>query len=973
MTAADSSTAPFLPTRHFLGWDRPLIGALVDTWTSQWTAGVLDLSDRLVVVPTRQAGRRLREALAERAAAVGSGVFPPRVLTTEAMLTELRPAGLPVAAPVESTMVWAVVLSEASLADFPSLFPQAPPRPDRAWALQVARAWQGVRRTLGESGQSMQSAADRLVALGHPEAGRWGDLARLEAQYLQRLRDIGLEDAHVARRQAAIDPVRPVGVDQLDLVAVSDPLELAVVAAGRLGSGGLSVHVWVMAPADRSDWFDPWGVPVPERWAESRDIPLPMDCVHVTAGPSDQAKRVRSLASGHPDPAATLGLAVTDPEVADALVVAGTDDAPAMDDVPATGEQPAAVPAIVFHRPDGEPAGHHELWHVLAGWAHLLRDRSFRALGRWLRYPPVSAELRRRAGLSDAAPSQADILAAWDAYAIAHLPEALTHGQAFADVMVNPLVAAAEAMMRTFENRPLPDALAALLGGLYAGRTFQPSDPSMAAFVSLARELSDSATLAAAAATATGFSATAGELLECVLAPLRESRLELSERPAEAVDINGWLEIAWSDAPHVIIAGFNDGVLPEVIAGDAYLPESLRGSLGLRRTNAARFARDAHQWHAILASRCVAGGRVDVVVGKVSAAGDALRPSRLLFLRPDHELAARVASVFEDKQAIGGVPPPRRHAWRLLPPPPRPVTRLSVTAIQAYLKCPFRFYLQHVAGMREVDADPRELDARAFGSLCHAALRYLTADALMRACDDADQIREFLRDRVRRVVEESYGHQLSMPLRVQRASAERRLSAFAEWQATSVRDGWQTIHAEVTIDELIGSPFLVNGMPIHGRIDRVDARGAERRIIDFKTHDTRRSVAESHLGRSLNPAKAAEWPAWQLHPGEKNRSHAWRDLQLPLYALAARQAWEVVPEVGHFHLTKAVADCGYDPWSTLTLEVLSAAEGCAAAVVEAVRRQEFWPPRETGPFDDFAWMFPGGIEATIDPINLMSE
>ncbi|OYU98221.1 MAG: hypothetical protein CFE26_27965, partial [Verrucomicrobiales bacterium VVV1] len=55
----------------------------------EWAGdGPLDLARTLVVVPTRQAGRRLREALAEHAAARGQAVFPPRVVTPESLVTQ---------------------------------------------------------------------------------------------------------------------------------------------------------------------------------------------------------------------------------------------------------------------------------------------------------------------------------------------------------------------------------------------------------------------------------------------------------------------------------------------------------------------------------------------------------------------------------------------------------------------------------------------------------------------------------------------------------------------------------------------------------------------------------------------------------------------------------------------------------------------------------------------------------------------
>ena len=46
--------------RTFLGWEHPLLTLAVEHLTREWASGTIDLSTTLAVVPTRQAGRRLR-------------------------------------------------------------------------------------------------------------------------------------------------------------------------------------------------------------------------------------------------------------------------------------------------------------------------------------------------------------------------------------------------------------------------------------------------------------------------------------------------------------------------------------------------------------------------------------------------------------------------------------------------------------------------------------------------------------------------------------------------------------------------------------------------------------------------------------------------------------------------------------------------------------------------------------------------
>ena len=72
------------------------------------------------------------------------------------------------------------------------------------------------------------------------------------------------------------------------------------------------------------------------------------------------------------------------------------------------------------------------------------------------------------------------------------------------------------------------------------------------------------------------------------------------------MDIQGWLELAWEDAPHLLVAGVNEGQLPEAIHGDLFLPNTLRELLGLR-TNADRLARDTWLMELLLATRAESG------------------------------------------------------------------------------------------------------------------------------------------------------------------------------------------------------------------------------------------------------------------------------------------------------------------------------------------------------------------------------
>ena len=133
--------------RHFLPWDRPLLGQAAEHLAAGWTGeGPLDLSGLLLVVPTRQSGRRVREALAELAAGRGRAVFPPRVVTPDALIAPPPPAAA--ASRVEALFAWCEVLRGIELAEFREVFPIDPPSRGFPWAIRVARQLTALQASL---------------------------------------------------------------------------------------------------------------------------------------------------------------------------------------------------------------------------------------------------------------------------------------------------------------------------------------------------------------------------------------------------------------------------------------------------------------------------------------------------------------------------------------------------------------------------------------------------------------------------------------------------------------------------------------------------------------------------------------------------------------------------------------------------------------------------------------------------------
>ena len=932
--------------RHFLPWDRPLLPQAVAFLAGDWAGGgPLDLSKTLVIVPTRQTGRRLREALAAHAAAHGSAAFPPRVMLPESLVAA-APGDAALASRLESLLAWTVVLRDVPLDEFRAVFPVDPPVRNVAWALRLAQEFVRLRRALAEGGLQLGDVAGRVGA-DFPEAERWRQIGELERRQTAVLAELGLRDRQAAEVAAAVAPAKLEDVERIVAIGAPDPLPLALRVLAE-HARAIAVDILVFAPAEEAAAFDEWGRPLGEAWTR-RVLELPEfeQRVHVCADPAAQAERIASLARGYGEPEGVLGVGVADAEVLPLL----------------EGELEQA--GLAAFNPEGRRREGDALHQLLRALAVLAREETFSAVEALGRCPDLLEFLRR----SVAGFSAAEFLRDLDRLHMRHLPptlaEARRHAATGRGEGERPVVGAAtasalaivEELREALVRGAFPKNAAEVLAALFGGRRFDLANPvdaraaeSAGVWTEVMREL------AAAEEKFEGIGAA--EWWDVALRLYGEDT-RYDDKREGAVELQGWLELLWEDAPHLVVAGFNDGRVPDAIVGDPFLPESLRERLGLK-TNAARFARDAYLLQALAAWRSEAGtGRLDVFLGKTSAAGDPLRPSRLLLRCADEALAARVKFLFRPAEAPRATPPWQR-AWRLVPGRVPAVERVAVTGMRGWLACPWRFYLGRVLRMEAVDPAKTELDVFDFGTLCHAALEAMGREEALRDCTDAAVLRGYLLDTLERAAAKRFGSALTLPLVVQVESARQRLSRVAEVQAQTRADGWVTIEVERPFELEVG------GLVVSGKIDRVDRHegtGALR-VLDYKTSDRPVEPWQAHVRGVRREETAPEFARLTLN----GRDYVWSDLQLPLYlrALAADGNGARL-ECGYFNLPKASTETGIRPWDDYTRELDESAWRCAEGVAAAMRAGEFWPPNENvrEEWDDFAALFHHGVAASV--------
>ena len=931
--------------RHFLGWDTPVTAKVRDFLLPPHLSGPVDLGSDLIVVPTAQAGRRLRETLALYCADQNTALLSPHVVEPIYFLHSNNDFPR-VASPVETAAVWCRVLIEGDLTQYPGLFPARIPNQDFAWAMHTAEMIQRLRDTLADGACRITEVYQDFGSVLE-EQDRWRDLAELETIYLDRLDQLGLQDPYDYMIKRAEDPVLPEVVERVIVAAVPDPTPLMVRALEHLAEQ-MSIIILVHAPDSLTDHFDNWGRPITEIWSESHiDIPESEANVILAGSPLSQGRRVLEMIAeetGRFGPN-DIAIGVPDREV-----------------VPFLSAELADSGLPTFD-PAGKGVREHPLYHLLDAFKTLANERTYTAFGCLLRHPDVLDFLQKRHNLSPRW-----VLEELDHFQNRHLPTAFEDIPSHLDqehsrnefANLKQAGVFVQEQLDKLRDHDVETTVRSLLQSVYQVRTVHPSHPQDREFKEVAEKISGILHELASESLST-LRIEKGHAMDLLLARLT-SLPYYPERKDALIDLEGWLELPWNDAPFMIVTGMNDGSVPESLSSDVFLPDSLRRQLNLRR-DADRLATDAYLMRTLVESR-KEEGRVCFITGKTGISGDPLKPSRLLFHCSDEELPHRAGRLFGDPHEKRDNYP-STVSFLLHPEPPSdlPVSRLDpqampVGAFRDYLACPFRFYLKHVLGMQELDDQKGEMDALDFGALVHHALQKMAESEDMRQCEDNSKISSFLCAEAERWIATRFGSPPPLQIGIQLDAAKQRLDAAAQEQIRLIRQGWEILYSEMKVASQL------NNILVRGQIDRIDRhRDTGRlRILDYKTSDRAERPEDVHLRFASQDTRDYA----KVRAGTRRKR--WVDLQLPLYAILiqSKEEFQGQIELGYFNLPKAVNDTGVVLWEYLSDEVLQSARICAETIIKNIRARNFWPPAARVPYDSFEKLFPTDVSRCID-------
>lgn len=910
---------------HYLGWSKPILHSACDFLQKHYCRGNLwDLDRCLLVLPGSFAMRRLSQLLAKRAQEQSLVLRPPEFITLGTLPEHLYAAKHPFANDLVQVMAWTKVLRAMPADDLAPLLFEVPSATElRPW-MDLGRILSSLHRELASDLVDFDDVAVELK--GTAEEPRWQILARLQRLYLDELRTAGLWDVQSARRYA---------IDQNEVTTDREIVLLGTVDLNRaqrrfLAAVADNVQVLVGAPDSYREGFDRDGTLVPSFW---QDIHIPIDPnnIFVRSNETDAAMTLASRLAclGDERSVEDITIGVPDPSI-----------------VPAFQETLGRCGIPLRYGP-GTSVTRTGPMQIIDTIEEYLTDGSIESFQTLIRLPMIHQWIRRNVVIPSADNPQTttqigpDFLNQIDSYIEAtlirsvNIPEWPEHRGA-RSIITSVLQSIDQWLMPLRTQRDSLSAwaepLQRIFHSLYENVLVSPDDPLGHQYLRASTEIKTVLQKLEALPTNLDISVS---LREAIIWLHNELQNVSVPPPADdnAIEMVGWLDLALDDTPVLFLTGMHDGVVPESVNGDAFLPNQLRSELGLM-DNARRFARDCYAMMTMLHVR----EQLEFIINHLSLDGDAQTPSRLLLSVPMDQLASRVhlllnpTDIYSDllvqeqwipKSGQTNIPIPK-------PVPGVTVTDMAVTDFKKYSYCPYRFYLDRIKKVRTAEHVHLELDGGGFGDLLHVCLEKLI-DSPVANSSDADAISEWLTEQLLSDARAKFGVAPPPALQVQIEQAIRRLEAFAVHQAKQAAAGWQIKYIEHKVERNDGVMLQIGDkqIAVHGRIDRIDYHPQTDcyAVWDYKTGDSSGDPYEIHL-----------------------KKDTWTDWQLPLYGLLIQKlnitdlskvtfGYILLPK--NYNETRFVV-------ANFTPAQHAAAIESAKEIAAKVLAGEFWPPKYRG-------------------------
>lgn len=898
--------------RIFLGWEKPLPQLAVQRlFAYAENPGPIDFSAYRIIVPTAEAGRLLREALAEHA--------PEGIMGLDILLPDMlfRQETESPATAAEVLAAWSRTLENIQPQKTePLLGPRfADVRHAPETRLAAGNLLQNCRKELAADGSDVRRAARYFRQAGMlDQAERFEIFEELEKEFLRHCPHDPL-----LLQQKSI----PLATDTRTLIVLHCP-DIRGAAVKYLQSCPGRVEYWIHAPAELADMFDESGRALP-CW-NKREFPVDTEKqLRITVHAEDQVQLLNKLRTSSGQQLRAIG--VLDP----ALAEAWRDQlrcSPA-------GESPVFFPAM----------------------------QSLQSM-RWTRL--FCALLALRSAVPDR-----DSAAAILHDGILADKQTLT---ALDKLQQETLAQTLPALYRTAAPGKTKDALEKLINwqkqltstsgnvlsecwNILRSIGESPACPPVDRRSSL-QELIVLESLITAAEHAAGNSEDLAVALFHQLC--NTAQIHPVQSGGETLDAVGFLELPWYGDSTVILAGLSENVLSGNRFSDPFLPEQAKKLLNLQTAEQSSAA-DAFRFAAMQNT-----ADLRFLVCRYGMRQDAVKPPAILMRCPEKDLPQRILDIFGNRFVL---PLAVEKKPRLEPLVPRreipEKKRLSVTDFAQYLRCPFTYYLQKILRAENAGGKAIELDHAQSGTILHNIIA--GCEKVIQSGADANGLFQCAMDHWK-ISRHHFGDPAPGLLELQFAIMKDNLLYFAASQAEWYDHGWRLVRSELhpektTVPPCSWADFYHKVFPdaprekwrdsieFKGRFDRLDARELDGKrelcVIDYKT-GIAKTPAEKHFCSSAGLTE--EEKNYRAVPG---LNKYWSDLQLPMYVLMIRHLLPEEPadriSAAYFNLPTAYASTGVYEFTELDEYLLESAMQCADQIANRIYGPHpvFWPPRDT--------------------------
>ena len=293
----------------------------------------------------------------------------------------------------------------------------------------------------------------------------------------------------------------------------------------------------------------------------------------------------------------------------------------------------------------------------------------------------------------------------------------------------------------------------------------------------------------------------------------------------------------WRSFDAVLLLGCDAAHLPSADNGSVWFNDAVRGTLGLP-TREIYLAQQRDDLLALLAMNDTV-----LVTWQSSKNGEKnLLSPYLEMLRALHELAysddlaeRELGSLLEHAQVRAAEFPlpnetvmPAPSALKSLIP-----SRISASGYNSLVACPYQFYARHMLRLNELDEVRESIEKRDYGEWVHGILhRFHQQFSLL-----SEHTRAVLEEALQQISSEMFAPTVERDYlaRAWLLRWQQAILTYLDAQLKNEADGWRYQNGEV--------PFempLTDELTLHGRIDRVDARENESKVLDYKMMDATR-------------------------------------------------------------------------------------------------------------------------------------